>query len=154
MKSLTIFLVGLLLIAGCSGAAKKKAKSGPVDYKMIAEGQHSQADTASVYIIDNASQWAEAWGIAYANIDPMPEPPKIDFEKSMVLAAFMGQKNSGGYKIDISGVQLKNDTLDVTVTNHTRAGGTMLPVLTSPFQFVEVPKGDYKLHVETKQASE
>ena len=134
MKSLIILIVGVIVIAGCSGTAKKQVKSGPVDYKMIAEGQHSQADTASVYLIDNDKQWAETWGIAYANIEPMPTLPEIDFTKNMVLASFMGQKNSGGYKIEISGIQLKDDTLDVTVTNHMQAGGTMLPVITSPMR--------------------
>ena len=32
---------------------------------------------------------------------PRPELPKIDFEKEMVVAIFMGERSSGGYEIEI-----------------------------------------------------
>lgn len=155
IKTLAIHLIMAgLLIAGCSVIAKNGSKNGPVEFKLIAEGQHSQIDTASVFLIDNARQWAEIWGIAYANVEPMPELPPIDFAKSMILAAFMGQKNSGGYKIEIAAIQLRGDTLNVEITNYARGGGMMLPVLTSPFEMVEVPKGKCYLnimHIEKKE---
>jgi len=33
---------------------------------------------------------------------PKPAVPKIDFEKEMVIAVFMGERKSGGYEIKIT----------------------------------------------------
>lgn len=74
--------------------------------------------------------------------------PEIDFEKQMVLAVFMGTKNSGGYRIEIASIAKAKDTLAVKVINYQREAGMMLPVLTSPFQLVLLPKGNYKLSAE------
>ena len=81
--------MAVALVVACSATAKKEVNNGPVDYQLIAEGQHSKADTAAVFMIDNDKQWADAWNMAYANVEPIPELPKIDFTKNMVLAAFI-----------------------------------------------------------------
>jgi hypothetical protein len=116
-------------------------------FTTISDGQHSLADTASNYLIGDKDTWAEIWQLANGNIEPMPALPEIDFEKQMVLAVFMGTKNSGGYRTEIASITKMKDTLDVKVINYQREGGMMLPVLTSPFQLVLLPKGNYKLNI-------
>lgn len=41
---------------------------------------------------------------------PFPNPPEIDFSKSFVLAAFLGEKPSGGYSIEFGNAYLEEDT--------------------------------------------
>lgn len=74
--------------------------------------------------------------------------PEINFEKHMVLAVFMGRKNSGGYRNEIVSINKIKGFLNVKVINYQREGGMMLPVLTSPFHIVTIPKGNFKLKIE------
>ncbi len=52
-------------------------------------------------VIKTGDQWREIWKKVNALRLPRPELPKIDFEKEMVVAIFMGERSSGGYKIEI-----------------------------------------------------
>ncbi len=52
-------------------------------------------------VIKTGDQWREIWKKVNALKLPRPELPKIDFEKEMVVAIFMGERSSGGYKIEI-----------------------------------------------------
>jgi hypothetical protein len=72
----------------------------------------------------------------------------------MTLAVFMGQKTSGGYKIEITKIAQLDSALRVFVTRYYGGGGSMLPVLTSPYHIVQIPKGDYKIEIEYKDQKE
>jgi hypothetical protein len=136
------------IFAACSSAARTDQAGKQVEFTPILAGQHSLADTASSYLINDKEAWDEIWHLANGDIEPMPDLPEIDFDKQMVLAVFMGRKNSGGYHNEIASINKANGFLNVKVINYERAGGTMLPVLTSPFQIVTIPKGKFKLKIE------
>jgi len=105
-------------------------------------------------LISDKETWAEIWRLANGNIEPMPELAEIDFSKQMVLAVFMGRKNSAGYSNEITSINKAKGILNVKVVNYQRESGTMLPVLTSPFHIVKVPKGNFKLKIENIEQKE
>ena len=82
---------------------------------------------------------------AKGRIDPLPSQPTVDFSKQYVIAAFMGERPSSGYRIEISGIEKRGGTLDVYVKKYETPG--MLTVITNPFYLARVPKGAYKLNV-------
>jgi len=56
-------------------------------------------------VISTEDQWKEIWDKMFRYLLPEPELPKIDFEKEMILAAFMGERRTGGYEIRIKRVR-------------------------------------------------
>jgi hypothetical protein len=135
-------------------ALSKKPVESPVEFTVVLEGRHSLIDTAAVMLIDNAEDWTNIWHLAQGQIEPMPPVAEIDFQHDMILAAFMGQKNSGGYRIEIAEITLIDKILTVKINNYSADGGMMLTVLTSPYQIVSIPKGDYRLKVEYSERKE
>jgi len=80
------------------------------------------------------------------------EMPKVDWDKEMILAAFMGEKMTGGYGIEITKVVLgkapdgKEERL-VALFRKTApgAGGMVTMALTYPAHLVVVPRTDAKV---------
>ena len=73
---------------------------------------------------------------------------KVDFKTKNVLVLFQGQKNSGGYSIDIDSV--RNDDQTILVKKNEivpKKGEIVTAVITSPFCIVLIPKGN-KLIIE------
>jgi hypothetical protein len=65
--------------------------------------------------------------------------PTIDFEASNVVALFMGQKNTGGYSISLSGVTLSEETAIVQIiTTAPQDIATM--ALTEPYCIATISK--------------
>jgi hypothetical protein len=153
MKAFTISILILTTAAFCLAFSKKPA-AGPVEFETVFMGQHSTVDTAAVYLINNNEQWDKIWKLSQGMITPMPETKQIDFDKYDVIAVFMGQKNSGGYSVEITDVIRDGDNLNVKVTNHISSGGMMLPVVVNPCHLVQIPKGEYKLNVEYSDKKE
>jgi len=52
-------------------------------------------------IIQTEDQWREVWEKLYYFKLPRAKLPDINFDKEMVIAAFMGEKKIGGYRIEI-----------------------------------------------------
>ena len=79
------------------------------------------------------------------------EMPKVDWDKEMVLAAFMGEKATGGYRIEIANVRLisadkKPRMLSALVRKKAPGKDEMvIQALTYPAHVVVVPKTDAPL---------
>jgi hypothetical protein len=141
-----ILLVVLAIIA-CAGPFRRGyfKGDGPLPLQTILAGSYSLADTFSVQLITSERQWEETWLIAKGRVDPLPDKPTVDFDRQYVIAAFMGQRPSSGYRIEISSAVKKGRTLEVNVTNYETPG--MLTVITSPFYLARIPKGNYSIEV-------
>ncbi|RMD99418.1 MAG: protease complex subunit PrcB family protein, partial [Deltaproteobacteria bacterium] len=72
---------------------------------------------------------------------PAPPPPTIDFATHFVVAAFMGQKRSGGFAITITHVRYEAGTLVVTYRERVPPrGGFVTMALTSPYHIVKLSR--------------
>lgn len=149
--------IGLFLSAmtSCMGLAKQPNQpDGPVEFKTILSGTSSAADKADILLIENDEQWRKIWKIATGKVDPLPEPPIIDFKNNVIIAAFMGEKTSSGHRIEIARIIKSGQILKVLVIHRSSSQGMLLPVLTSPFHIVSIPKGKYKLEVKVERVED
>lgn len=145
MPRISITLM-LCLALGCSILSRSDVADGPVKFQTILAGHYSLADTAAVYLISDDEQWQEIWRIANGRMELPPEPLKVDFTRQAVIAAFMGERSSSGYRIEISSITKKGSKLIVAIKNYETPG--MLTVMTYPFHIVKIPKGEYRMVVE------
>ncbi len=69
--------------------------------------------------------------------------PKIDFEKEMVAAIFLGERPSSGYDINIKNVS-STDSQIVIEANETIPKKDLVTsnIITYPYQFITIPKSD------------
>lgn len=72
--------------------------------------------------------------------DPFPE---IDFSKRMVAAVWLGESNSSGYNIEITGFDEQEDRFQIWVRNEfPDPSCAYLTVITTPFHIVSLPRSD------------
>ncbi len=145
----------MIAIASCAGQVNRAGQAeAPITFRTILAGTSSAADTAAVYLVENNDQWRKTWRLATGKIEPAPVPPEIDFKSTVVIAAFMGQKNSSGHRIEIARIVKSGQLLKVFVIHRISTQGMLLPVLTSPFHLVSIPKGKYKLEVKIEKVED
>ena len=89
-------------------------------------------------LITGPRSWATFLKQQQANRFPWPD---IDWEHEVVLVALMGAKRTGGYRITLRQVTVKDGRVTVMVEERTPQPGEMvIQVLTSPFHVVSVPR--------------
>ncbi len=65
----------------------------------IAFAEYSGVAQAQNFVIRDATAWNDLWQRIYANLNPMPPTPNVDFTREMVVAVALGTRNSGGYNV-------------------------------------------------------
>jgi len=146
MKKLLAIPLILMLSTVCSGMGRRGSiPDGQVTYSVILSGQHSRAVDFQVKLVTSQSEWEQVWDIARGSEEPLPKIPTVNFKRENVIAAFMGQRNSSGYKIEITSIEKKSSMLKVFVKKYETPG--MLPVVTHPFTLVRMTRGNFKIEV-------
>jgi hypothetical protein len=111
----------------------------------LAKGAFSGITNRQQLVITNQQAWEQLWAKHNVTSKPTEKIPKVDFEKEMIIAIAMGKQRTGGYRIEITGVETGADKLRITYKRYAPPpDGINLQVITSPFHFVAVPKSASK----------
>jgi hypothetical protein len=125
--------------AGGEGASDEGTVKGEI--KVLAEGGYSQVNDAFVAVARDASTYAEIRALA----KNLPDMNADFFEHNAVIAAFLGQRRTGGYRVSITRAADGTVHLD----QESPAKGSMTTqALTAPFKIVSVPTGDSHFRFE------
>ena len=143
MKStLFVFLLALTVALWVCLAADA---GGKISIRTLAKGAFSGVMDSKQEVIKDQTAWEKFWSAHCASAKPAPPIPAVDFAKEMVIAVTMGKKNSGGYAIEITGVETMANHLNILVKRTSPAPGAItIAALTAPFHFVVVPKSDLR----------
>jgi PrcB C-terminal len=105
----------------------------PGGIKVLAEGYHSKITKPFVAVVRDEETYA-----ALTRLDE--NLPKLDsdfFKEKAVLAAFLGERNTGGYSVEIT-----PSPIDINVLEKKPGKGVMVPqMITSPFKVVALEGG-------------
>lgn len=109
--------------------------------RTVYRDQASGIEDSRRLVIRSDSEWEAFWSEAHAN-RTSPEPaPEIDFDRSMVVAATLGQRSTGGYSIDIDDVYaIDGATLVEVVETSPGEGCLVTQALTAPAVAVVVDR--------------
>src|ERR1700738_2537949 len=114
------------------GIEKEQAKQG--ELKVLADGYHSAITKSFVAVVRDASTYA-----ALVKLDG--NLPKLDeefFKSNAVIAAFLGERNTGGYSVDL----VPEGPGGFRVVEKKPGKDIMVPqMITSPFKLVSVSAG-------------
>lgn len=121
--------------AGVNGPAEE---SKPVEFSLLATGTMSAREGArAVELITDQAGWRRAWEVIGAG-RPLPD---VSFDTRAVVVAYQGQKPTGGYSIEITGIKRTGTVLAVTVSELRPASGSFTTqVITSPFVAVSIAR--------------
>lgn len=140
------FLPLLLIIMSCSTTIPKEELDS--SFSLIYKSEIGGAEKAGHFLIqDNEAyiQFIESLKLdesQYANF------LKVDFKKKDVLVLYQGQKNTGGYVIDIESLKNENHTIIVKKREiNPKKGELTTTAITSPYCIALIPKGN-KLIIE------
>lgn len=140
----SVALLGLLLLGGVGAASAQD-----VTFDTLARGAHGAFGAPANHVI-RSQQELQATGVDRL----LPPGTRVDWNREMVIAALMGTQNTGGYSIQIKGIERKQMMtilpvpgpppsyyLEVQVERRTPPPGSIVTMaLTSPFHVVKLAK--------------
>jgi hypothetical protein len=94
-------------------------------------------------VVRTPEEWTALWTKHAGERLPSDPVPVIDWTKDMVVVVVLGDRPTGGYSVEISGVEQLKDKL--VVRSHAiepAPGSVQTQAVTSPFAFRTVPRFD------------
>jgi hypothetical protein len=129
--------LGVVGLSVALAVAAFAAEEGP---RTLARGSQSGVKKAERVVVKTQDEWTALWK-RHAGEAPAADAPKVDWSKEMVLGAFLGTRNTGGYALQITGAKEQDGKLVVQVEAKTpRPGGFVTQTITAPFHLVAVPR--------------
>ena len=117
--------------------AMSQAPAAESGFRTVEKGSQSNVDAARQVVVRSTAEWTALW----KSHDFDRPVPRIDFDKEMVLAVFMGSRPTGGYAVAITSVAERDGSLVVGYRETSPRPGMMTTqILTFPFHIVAVPK--------------
>lgn len=102
------------------------------DIKLLAEGGHSEVASPFLVVVRDQQVYARLRKLATG----LPELQEDFFKRQAVIAAFMGERNTGGYRVEIT--RSADDSIHLAAMSP--PGDAMVAqVITTPFKLVAVP---------------
>ena len=133
--------------------AANGAKTSPI--RSLKKGAFSGIREGKQEVVKSADAWEKLWKQHATAAGESEKIPAVDFSKEMVVVATMGTKRTGGYTIEIVGVEAKDKALRISVKKTSPPPDAFtVQALTAPFHFVAVPKSDLKPEFVEVKASD
>ena len=105
----------------------------------LAQGQYGSVAEAKTLYIRTVQEWETLW----TSINPTQPAPAVPFATEAVAAVFLGERPSGGYRVNITGTRRDGTALVIEYTERAPGPGDIVTqALTSPFHIVRVPRHD------------
>ncbi len=148
---------GLLLVAVlCLGATECQLDEDglgpeePADFDTLQydDGTDVKGDLSGItgkrlQVIRDINTFTEFWADHAAGFAPQPAQPEVAFGADMVVAAFMGQRTTGGYAVTVEDVRENNEFIVVEIELET-PGDNCAPTqaVTQPHHVIVLPDSD------------
>lgn len=163
LKAAVFIFLGVFLSCSNSGKtntpALKKTEPTADEWTILLKGTQCAVKQPTQKIIKTLDEFSAEWKKVFSGMDIPPEIPKVDFGKSWVVAAFMGEKNKGGFEVGVASVQQGADLFVVTVSHITPGPNCMSTMaIEYPYVFAEIArfpalKAEFKVAEEVKDCN-
>jgi len=113
-----------------------------VSFSTVEQGSSSGIREPTRVVVRTSREWLVVWA-RHAQPIGAVVPPPVDFSRDMVLGVFMGERQTGGYRIEITAVERTAEVVRVRYRTHEPEPAAILTqALTQPFHLVRVPRDD------------
>lgn len=130
-----------VFFVGCSAAASNSATG--YSFVTLSKGSQSGVRERKLVVIKNENDWKALWNSHASLLLPPKEPPLVDFQTEMIVAVFSGEKPTGGYSIEITGIQKDSAKHVVQVfvrESKPPAGAIVVQALSQPYHIVKLTR--------------
>jgi hypothetical protein len=92
-------------------------------------------------VIRTPSEWTAAWERIWAQAQPRPARPVVDFDVAMVVVAALGPRGSGGHAIYVDSAYQRDGHIEVVIRKVSPGAGCASgAVMTSPVDAARIPR--------------
>jgi hypothetical protein len=144
--NLKYFLLAIILVGVAFSCQTKKtvAEKTGISFTELLSGNHSNIRTEKSLVIKEPSSFQEILNSINKTREPNIKIPEINFKKEMLLALFMGERNTGGHSIRIDSISSNEKEVFVYVKELTPQGMATM-VITHPFYLAKIKKTDKQI---------
>lgn len=126
---LFVLLCIIIYVSGCVTA---------LNFETLSTGHYCSHVEKANYVINYLDEWTHLLERSHLDVTKLPE---INFTNYTVIAAFMGEQKTGGYKIEIKKIQDSGKEIMVYIKERAPAKGAITTmILTQPYHVVKVKK--------------
>lgn len=114
-------------------------KGDPVEFTIFSQGSFGgHGDEKGRFVIRNADEWEGIWQKLHSNVEPLPNPPAVDFGEKMMIAVFSGQRPTDGHSVNVLSVREQGNELKVFI-EETKPGRNcaVVQVITNPYVIIQ-----------------
>ncbi len=135
MKRILLPALMAVILTSCSINVLNNATVSPgITFEVLKQETYGGRDTESHQVINTQAQLNSLYKeLGWSDV------PTVDFSRNNVVALFMGQKNTGGYSINIRKISIDGDTATVYVKT-TKPEGMATMAISSPYCITIIPK--------------
>lgn len=114
---LSVVIVLDLFLNGCLSNTKegKGDQTSTTDYVVLEKGFQCAIKVEKHQLITAKEDFENVWKENFSLSFQVPVIPEIDFSKKMVIAAWMGEKNTGGFEIDLQSINIDKEIMVITI---------------------------------------
>lgn len=148
--------LGLVIVAVlCLGTTECRVDEDlgpedPADFSTLeyTDGSDVKGDTSGItgkrlQVIRDIDTFTQFWAEHAAAFAPQPAQPTVAFGTDMVVAAFMGQRESGGYAVTIEDIRENNAFITVEIELETPGDDCVVDTaITQPHHVIVLPDSD------------
>ncbi|MES2484430.1 MAG: protease complex subunit PrcB family protein [Bacteroidota bacterium] len=142
MKRILLLGMASVMMASCSINVLNNTNANlGIAFEVLKQDAYGGREKKSSVVISSQADLASLYKeLGWSNV------PMVDFNKNNVVALFMGQKNTGGYSINVRKISVDGDTTTVYVKT-TEPDGMATMALTAPYTITIIPKTN-EVHIE------
>lgn len=133
MKYLTVFFT-LILFANCDSARQTQYNNPNAPFDAVLVSEHGGKEVKSYTVIRSRSELIKELASLSLEDAVSNRLKNVDFRNQVVISLHMGTRNTGGYGIQVSNVEINGNTTFVKVKETTPNPDDMVTMaLTQPF---------------------
>lgn len=115
-----------------------------IPFITLQKGSYSDVSSEQTRIINSSAEWADLWTQMFPT---QMIASAVDFEDRIILAAFLGQKMTGGYSVEIYRITETQNSLEVDIIRKSPGSNCMLSQsISSPYHIVELDRTKKKIN--------
>ncbi|TSA06081.1 MAG: protease complex subunit PrcB family protein [Deltaproteobacteria bacterium] len=139
---LIVIIIAITSIGqGCFVLSGTTEETEELKIKKEWKGYQSGYTEPAKLVIRTEDEWRKVWEKINSPRFPKPELPEVNFETEIVIAVFMGERQTGGYGIEIKRIVRHVEEIIVEVEEqHLRPDSLVTMALTQPYHIVIIPK--------------
>lgn len=107
------------------------------------KGDFSGVRSKRLLVVRDVNEFTELWSDHVAGISPPQSQPTVGFGTDMLIAAFAGERPTGGYSITIEDVRENSDFIVIEIETETPGDNcAVTQAVTQPYHIVVVPDSE------------